>query len=76
MFLILFAVRLAASEGGLAEAAQALPLMLLLSAVGFAFNNAISPQAMQYRGARYLLIRSAEAPVRDAVVAGPVRRFG
>ena len=52
-----------------------LPMMLFLSAIGFAYNNAISYWALQYTEAlNALLIQSAGTAVRGAVVAGAVRR--
>ena len=52
-----------------------LPLMVLLSAIGFAFNNAISYWAHAvYRGAERASDPVGGTAVRGAVVAGAVRR--
>ena len=52
-----------------------LPLMVVLSATGFAINNALSYWALQYTQAlNALLIQSVGTAVRGAVVANSVRR--
>ena len=69
------AVRTTSSQARLAGAAGKLPLVLALSATGFAFNSAISYWAAAvHEGAQCALDPVVRPAVRAALVAGFVRR--